>query len=341
MPSGYGSVYRLSGNRRRPWIARKTIGWDGESGKQLYYTIGYYATKKEALAALAEYNRNPIGLTRDITLGELYKKWSDSRFPKMKYATLKTYTSAWVHLSALGDMKVRDIKTSHFQDVVDNLVKKGLSYSTCHKVKVLAGLLCKYALADDIVTKNYAEGIVLPPKPEPKQEFFAQTEIHAIDKLAKHNEWAKAVMIMIYTGFRIGELLALTKFSVNWDEKTITGGGKTEAGTDRKIPIHKRIEEYVRYWYNTPGEYLINREGQKIGQKYFREHLYKPVLQEAQVRVLTPHATRHTFSTMLAKANVHPKVMQELMGHADPSTTLGIYTHSDVAMLQEAMAQIR
>ena len=49
---------------------------------------------------------------------------------------------------------------------------------------------------------------MLPPKPEPKQEFFAQTGIHAIDKLAKHNEWAKAVMIMIYTGFRIGELLA-------------------------------------------------------------------------------------------------------------------------------------
>lgn len=59
LPNGYGTVYKLSGNRRRPWIARKTIGWS-EEGKQLYYTIGYFKTRAEAMAALAEYNKNPM-----------------------------------------------------------------------------------------------------------------------------------------------------------------------------------------------------------------------------------------------------------------------------------------
>ena len=53
LPNGYGSVHRLPGNRRRPWRARVTVGWT-EDGKQLYYTVGYYATQREALAALAE-----------------------------------------------------------------------------------------------------------------------------------------------------------------------------------------------------------------------------------------------------------------------------------------------
>ena len=62
LPNGYGSVYKLSGkNRRKPYIARRTIGWD-DNGKQLYATIGYYRTKAEALQALAAFNDNPYDL---------------------------------------------------------------------------------------------------------------------------------------------------------------------------------------------------------------------------------------------------------------------------------------
>mgnify|MGYP006916208389 CR=1 FL=1 len=55
---GYGSVYKLSGKRRKPYIARITVGWSDE-GKQLYETIGTYETKQLAFSALAEYNNNP------------------------------------------------------------------------------------------------------------------------------------------------------------------------------------------------------------------------------------------------------------------------------------------
>ena len=61
LPNGYGTVYKLSGNRRKPFMVRKTIGWSDE-GKQLYKTIGYYETRKLALAALADYNANPYDI---------------------------------------------------------------------------------------------------------------------------------------------------------------------------------------------------------------------------------------------------------------------------------------
>ena len=57
-PNGYGTVAKLSGNRRRPYMVRKTNGFD-KNGKQTYIIIGYYATREEGMIALAEYNKNP------------------------------------------------------------------------------------------------------------------------------------------------------------------------------------------------------------------------------------------------------------------------------------------
>lgn len=63
LPNGFGSVHKLTGNRRKPWRARKTVGWDFDpvekKAKQKYITIGYYTTQKDAIQALADYNANP------------------------------------------------------------------------------------------------------------------------------------------------------------------------------------------------------------------------------------------------------------------------------------------
>ena len=59
LPNGYGSVYKLSGNRRKPWAARVTDGWVNDNktkkSKQKYKFIGFYETRKEALLALASF----------------------------------------------------------------------------------------------------------------------------------------------------------------------------------------------------------------------------------------------------------------------------------------------
>ena len=66
LPNGYGSVFKLSGNRRNPWVARKTVGWTDNHEKRTSYpkykAIGYYPTRKAAMEALVEYNKNPYDL---------------------------------------------------------------------------------------------------------------------------------------------------------------------------------------------------------------------------------------------------------------------------------------
>lgn len=339
LPNGYGSVYKLSGKRRRPWIARKTIGWDG-NGKQLYYTIGYYKSRPEALEALVEYNKNPIGDKRDTTLSGLYEKWSNSRYPKIGEQTARSYTIAWNHLSSIGDMLMRDIKKSHLQDIVDNMAKT-LSYSSCHKVKVLAGLLFKEAMADDIAHKNYAELIELPENNSKKRKPFSDIEIKAIEELAKTDIWANTILILIYTGMRIGELLKLTRFNIDIEHMIITGGSKTDAGKNRIIPVHPKIQRYIRAWYNQNNNYLITRNDERILVDYYRKYLYYPTIKKAGTRRLTPHSTRHTFGTLLDKAGANTKSIQDLIGHADYSITANIYTHPDIEKLRNAIEMMK
>ena len=79
LPNKYGSVYKLSGKRRNPWAARKTVGWkqipEKKKSYPVYKFIGYYATRAEALQALASYNEDPYDLHLDtITFEEVYEK---------------------------------------------------------------------------------------------------------------------------------------------------------------------------------------------------------------------------------------------------------------------------
>lgn len=77
-------------------------------------------------------------------------------------------------------------------------------------------------MSDDFIDKNYARLIELPAARKAKKETFTDIEIKKLDKLAESDIWAGTILILIYTSMRIGELLKLTKFSINgW---IITGG---------------------------------------------------------------------------------------------------------------------
>ena len=95
LPSGYGSVVKLSGKRRKPFQVRLTKGFTDE-GKQIYIYLGYFVSKTEALEALAEYNSSPYDITREtITFSEVYKKWSKEHFNKVSDSSIERYGNAY------------------------------------------------------------------------------------------------------------------------------------------------------------------------------------------------------------------------------------------------------
>ena len=146
LPNKYGSVYKLSGKRRNPWAARKTVGWkqipEKKKSYPVYKFIGYYATRAEALLALSSYNEDPYDLHLDtITFAEVYEKWS-----AIHYETIKDcngYKAAFKTSEPLHDMKFVEIKLDHLQQCAD---ESGKNTPTLKTLKNLWGLMWDYAV---------------------------------------------------------------------------------------------------------------------------------------------------------------------------------------------------
>ena len=138
LPNGFGSVYKLSGNRRNPWCARKTVGWTFDEEKEksypIYAFVGYYASRKEALTALSEYNKDPYDLHHDtITFAEVFEKWSAEHFPTVSESNCKGYRASFRSCQKIHNMKMVEIKLDHLQMTVD---QSGKNTPTLKKMKI-------------------------------------------------------------------------------------------------------------------------------------------------------------------------------------------------------------
>lgn len=291
--------------------------------------------------ALALHRVNPVSPRSNITLGELYEEWSASKYKNISKSTKDNYHAAWKYIQHLEKEKIKELRTSHWQSIIDKCTEKKLSRSTLEKIRTLAVMIYDHAIKNDIVNKNYAKFIELPKAEKVKKDRFTELEIKQIERAAESVPWADTILILIYTGMRISELLGLTRFNVNMDLQLITGGVKTDAGKDRIIPIHSKILKYIQRWYDKGGETLIcDEKGKKLTPKRYREKMYYPALQAIGVRKLNPHACRHTFGSLMAEAGVEPLYIQKIIGHSDYAFTANEYTHPEIEMLRKAISKI-
>ena len=165
----------------------------------------------------------------------LYDEWSDIHFRDLSASGSQGYKTAWKYLQPIANMKVGDIRTSHFQMCIDLCAEK-YSRAQCEKIRQLASQLCKKAMEYDLLNKNYAQFLSLPKTQQKDRDVFTQSEIK---KLKKHDydERARIILTLIYTGFRPNELFSVKIDNVHLSKGYIVGGSKTEAGMNRKVPI--------------------------------------------------------------------------------------------------------
>lgn len=338
--NGTGSVYKLSGNRRNPWVAVTSTVIDGTK-KQEKKVIGYCATKTEAMKLLEAFNVGVYEVPNKITLQQLYDEWLEDK--EFSNSAAKSYNMAWNYISIYKGMKFSELRAAHVQYTINEVVKAGKGYSTAKSVKTLWSQLYKHAIKNDISIKDYSKYIDMPKNEATNKIRFTDAEIKRLFEIAKADIYATPILIMIYTGLRIGELMQLTKFNIDLDNMVITGGIKTDAGKDRIIPIHKKIQGFIKEWYNKEGTTLIvNKRNQPMTANHYREAYFKSIMNDNNFRKeLTPHSCRHTFASMLAASGVDTVHIQKLIGHTDYSLTANIYTHPEIKELQKAVSQMK
>lgn len=336
LPNGYGSVYKLSGKRRKPYIARKTIGWD-ENGKQLYAIIGYYKTKPEALQALADFNDNPYDLQMSkTTFAEIYQRWYKDEFEDdSNKSTVRSYESAYKKCEKLYNMKMADIRPYHLQDVLDSYTN--MSYESVHKIKLLFNKLYRWCMNHDCIKKNYAENLKINVKYESSNErkSFTSDEIKLIWQNVNQNEYISIILILIYSGVRIMELLDLEKEDVDIEQQYFNvRASKTDSGV-RVVPIADKVLPFWKYFFNKSNcKYVFtNENGGKFSYDNFKKRYWQPFMEQLNLKH-TIHETRHTCISQLTMHNANPTIIKKIVGHKSVmSLTEKVYTHIEIKEL--------
>lgn len=342
-PNGYGSVVKLSGNRRKPYWVRKTAGWN-EKGHPIYNTIGYTATREEGNILLAEYNKNPWDVDRvKITLGELFDLWLEKRAVKLGKSNRESLKSAYNHIKKLSNTQYKSIKAYQMQECIDNCNR---SYSVQGAVKNLWGHLDRFALELDIVSRTYSDLLTSAPVPPTSRTRFSDAEVKKIWKAYENYqdgkdfgdipiEWIDTILIFLYSGFRISELLTMKTENINLEDMTFKGGVKTKAGKDRIVPIHSKIQKLVQNRYDKDQEYFITEDGHQLTASKYRRY-FKAIVTNFGLDK-TPHECRHTFESVLDSNGANRRCIDLMMGHVSKDVGNRIYNHKTLNELREAI----
>ena len=338
-PNGYGSISKLSGKRRRPYMVRITTGFD-VNGKQLMKVLGYYRARAEAMKALADFNDNPYDVNlNDITLKEILDRFMKNRRGTITESTLKTYKVWYNYLKPLYDKKIKDLRTLELQNFINSL--SHLSTGSLKLIKSFIGMLFKEAMEMDIIIKDYSQFIKLPKhKVKIERKVFTDEEIALLWSNVDRIDYIDTILILIYTGMRINELLKLKKISIDLRQNIITGGSKTEAGKNRIIPIHPKILPLIIKRMNNKTEYLVpNRRGTNY-YKYsnFRRFEFIRIMELLGMEH-TIHDTRHTFATLISDVSNNEGAITEIIGHTNINMTRK-YIHTNIEKIRAEIEKI-
>lgn len=329
-PNGYGCVTRLSGRRSRPWVVKVTI-YDAQ-GNAKQVPIDYAETEEQANIILAQYNNNPWNIDRNkVTLIELYRRWSEVKLPKLGSSLQASLKAAFRHCSRCYGMKYRSIRAYHMQDCIDSC---GRGYSTQGAIKNLWGHLDQFAFECDIIEKMYSAITTAPPAPETNRQPFTAQQVEALWAI-QDEPWVDTVLIYIYTGFRLQELLGMKTGQVDMEGKFFQGGMKSAAGKGRIVPIHPRIEPFVRELVGQGNEYLLTFQGKRISKRNYYK-FWDEVMRKIGADK-TPHEARHTFETNLDNAGGNRKCIDMLMGHKSKDVGNRVYNHKTLGQLRDTV----
>lgn len=337
-----GTIYKMSGNRRKPWAARISSYDENRVPHSKY--IGSFKTYEEASAALAKARSGPRNFTETVTMDELfYILYEKKKRQGLTESSLKAVNTNYNHIKSLGKYNFLELSTYDFQQIIDNLIDEGSSFSKVSKIKSTINQLYDVAIENKILDVNYAQYIDVSQAIEGQKLPFPNEDIKKI--FANDNERiAKASLILIMTGLRIGTFLNLSKTkNIFLKDNMIVAGSKTIAGKNRKIPIHPIIFPYIEYFYNEfpNSDLLFSRNGENVTSDYYRKYYHKPFIKKLGLSDYTPHSFRHNTATLLRECGAADITICLIMGHTDDKFTDKRYVGITDDFLQQEVRKIQ
>lgn len=367
LPNGFGQITEIKDrNLRTPFRAMVTIG-KSEEGKPICKILDYYKTYNEAYQGLMEYHKTPYDLSDKKTVEEVYELWFERHSRHVGESRQKMIRSSWKYCSTVYTLPISKLRISHIKDCMENgtVEKHGElvhpSYTIQNNIKHVFNQMLDYALEFDMVTKNVSREFTMEDKP--KTEIaedstdahipFTEEEMHKLWENLDTVPYVDLVIIQAYTGLRPQEMGLIRIDSVDLTNRKFIGGMKTNAGTNRTVPIHPRIYDMIVSWYNKAievgSEYLLFVPFKDPKKKKFSKLSYHNYYARfTKVRDTLelnpehkPHDPRKHFITMAKKYKVDEYAIKYIVGHSITDLTENVYTDREDSWLLEEMQKIK
>lgn len=346
LPNGFGQITKIKNKPlRKPFRAMVTVE-KTDDGKYKQKTVGYYKTYNDAYGALVEYHKNPYDLDNNMSVEELYNKWSKKYFNTIAGSSIRTITSAWKYCEPLYSIKVRDLRSYHIKNIIESETPKSIS----PRIKSVFNLMLDYAVEYEIVDNNVARNFSVEKNiGEEKVTHIAFTD-NELNVLWNHSDeyWVKVILLQCYMGWRPQEL-GLLKIN-NVKEGFCYGGLKTKAGKNRPVPIHSYITNIIQELTDTANklnsEYLINctdantsRSSNFLSYDKYRQRFRKIMSKYGMQH--KAHDPRKTFITLCKEYNVNEYAIKYMVGHSIIDITEKVYTERDISWLKDEIEKIK
>lgn len=355
LPNGFGQITKISGrNLRNPYRVMITVGKDdlGRPIAKLLKPVAYFPTYNAAYEALSEYNKDPYNITRSITMNEMFNDWlADHKVDNQR--SLKNIKYAWAYCEQIHNIDAQAIRSRHIRILFDNPYKTiddekiTATPSTQKLIKSTLNQLCDWGVKYDLMTRNYAREVTTDiEENRVHHKSFTKEEMETLWKVEENEFYVKIILFQCYMGWRPSEMILLKKENINLDDMTITFGMKTKAGRNRIVPVHPRVQTFLRYFIERSGdsEWLFPSRYKKehsLGysgyNKYFKVAIEKYGLDTDH----TPHDCRKQFVTMAKEAGVDEYALKRLVGHAIEDLTEETYTDRSIEWLRSELEKIK
>ena len=352
--NGEGTITQRQDGR---WEARYTL-YTAEGQKR---PVLYGKTRKEVAdklaKALADRASGYTFDTENITVGEYLDRWlNDSDRGSVRTSTYERHEQITrLHLKpALGRVKLSKLTPAHLQGLYRDKLDSGLSPATVQKIHTVLHKALTQALKWNMIPRNAADAVKAPrPAPEEMHPLSPDGARKLIE--TAHGDPLEALYILaVHTGMRQGELLALKWEDVDLNEGVIRirrtlmrSGGRIALGEAKtkgsrrsvhltgaavealEAHLERQLEDIERLGdlYRDHGLVFTSGVGTLINPTNLRRRSFTSLLQRAELPQIRFHDLRHTCATLLLSRNVHPKYVQELLGHATVAITLDTYSH--------------
>ena len=316
-----------------------------------------FETYNDAYAALVAYNQNPYDLNENITVKELYEKWSPKYFEEISKTSIVRYNTAWKYCTPIYNMNIRDVRIRHIKGCMDEseAVLKGEKRSakayTKEMIKSLISKLMDYAIEYDLIDKNIARSFKLPKDVVHEMKtvkkghtVFTEEEMNLLWKNLDLR-LADMVVVQCYSGWRPTEICRLRLEDVDIEQGFFKGGSKTEAGKNRLVPIHSKIMPIVKAHYNdavTAGsKYLFHNNTREISYYLYRDCFNEVKTDLGLDTTHTLHDCRKHFITQAKKYNLDEYAIKYIVGHTIEDLTENVYTERSPQWLKSEIEKIK